>query len=267
MIRLNIYFITALALDAVAVALLWQHLMADYLSVPIEWPHRTIIALSVWLVYVGDRLFDIKKIPSHKLITQRHKLTLKLKPFLHPLFYILFSINVLLAFSTLSWTHLTLGLIILAACILYTKITARAKHTLIPKEIIVGTLFTAGTFLFLVTPNSIANPHFWSSIVITLILFNSNTLLVPYWEKTIDQAQGQSSIAFIYPNAYPYALCLLPLCIILSIIAFPVPYSIPFIASSLVLLFLHFFKTKISPETINLLSNLALITPVILVII
>ena len=265
MIRLfNIYLISTLALDAVAVALLWQNLLADYLAIPLLWPHRTVLVLSVWLVYVGDRLFDIKKIPPHKLITQRHKLTLKFKPVLFPFFYILFATNVLIAFSTLSWLHLILGLLILSTCILYTKITARAKHSRIPKEVIVGTLFTAGTFLFLVTPESILNPNFWKAISIAFILFNSNTFLVPYWEKNIDKSQGQSSIASLLPNAYPYALSLPFLCIPLFYIYIPLPYSIPFITSSLALVLLHFIRTKVSPETINLLSNLTLLTPLFL---
>lgn len=258
---------TTLALDAVLVALSWQALLSFTLNTPLSLPQRTVLGLSVWLVYVGDRLFDIKKIPPNKLTSQRHRLTLKLQPILTPLFYTLFAINVLLAFWKLNTLHLSIGLILLLICILYTKITARSKNPFIPKELVVGSLFTAGTLLFLITPQTLVNPTFWKSALVLTLLFNSNTCLVPFWEKPIDLAQNQSSLATQFPSIYSKLLILPCLTILLSLLLLPWTLSIPCILSSLGLLALHFLKINLTPESLHAYADLVLLSPVIILVI
>ncbi len=47
-----------LSLDAPLVAIIWQEGFAQSLGVELEWLHRCILGLCVWLVYCGDRILD-----------------------------------------------------------------------------------------------------------------------------------------------------------------------------------------------------------------
>lgn len=54
-------WIQLLSLDAPAVALAWQALLARSWDVPVTWVEQAVLGLTVWLIYVGDRWMDARR--------------------------------------------------------------------------------------------------------------------------------------------------------------------------------------------------------------
>lgn len=49
-----------LSLDAPAVALVWQDFLARTFGIPLRMPARLVLGLTVWAIYLGDRLLDVR---------------------------------------------------------------------------------------------------------------------------------------------------------------------------------------------------------------
>ena len=62
-----------LALDAACIAVAWQALVVDSMGPPIGLPERMVLALSVWLTYVADRLLDVRTRAASTLLSARHR--------------------------------------------------------------------------------------------------------------------------------------------------------------------------------------------------
>src|SRR5271155_5073387 len=63
---------TVLSLDAPAVALLWQWLLARVAHTPLAWQHVFILGPATWLAYAADRWIEGWQIACEQLRTQRH---------------------------------------------------------------------------------------------------------------------------------------------------------------------------------------------------
>ncbi|MBT5322634.1 MAG: hypothetical protein HOL43_09735, partial [Verrucomicrobiales bacterium] len=61
-----------LSLDAPVVALVWQAAFAQVLAVELDWMQRGLLAVCVWLAYCGDRLLDVRRLPTGPVDSARH---------------------------------------------------------------------------------------------------------------------------------------------------------------------------------------------------
>jgi hypothetical protein len=139
-----------LSLDAPLVAMLWQGFLAYRFSLPLRPAGRLVLGLTVWAIYLFDRLLDARHPPSvnggdeaarHRYYRRRFK----------PMTALLAAVVAADACISIFWLRpaiLRSGLIPLAGVLAYLAIFHRWSQSLkIPKEISAAVLFTAGTFL------------------------------------------------------------------------------------------------------------------------
>jgi hypothetical protein len=138
-----------LSLDAPLVAVLWQGFLAHRFSLPLRPAGRLVLGLTVWAIYLLDRLMDARKPPvkecdepaRHRYYRRRFK----------PMAALLAAVVVADAWIAILWLRPAIlrgGLIPLAGVLAYLAIFHLWSHSVkIPKEISAAVLFTAGTFL------------------------------------------------------------------------------------------------------------------------
>src|SRR3984885_4438795 len=139
-----------LSLDAPLVAVLWQGFLAYQFSLPLRLVWRIELGLTVWAVYILDRLLDARKPllnatarePARHRFYRRHS-----KP-MAVLLAVVVTTDAAIAILCLRPAVLRDGLIPLGGVVVYLAIFhISAKARKIPKEIAASILFTVGTFL------------------------------------------------------------------------------------------------------------------------
>ena len=136
-----------LSLDAPIVAVLWQSFLAYRLSVPLRPAGRLVLGLTVWAIYLLDRLLDARE-PMSPTEPARHRFYRRHWRTMLVLMAIVASLDTLIAIFFLRPAVLRDGLIPLAGVFMYLAIFhAFGRFVAFPKEIAVALLFTVGTFL------------------------------------------------------------------------------------------------------------------------
>lgn len=175
------HWVQLLSLDAPAVALAWQALLAAAWSVSITWADQIVLALAVWLIYVGDRWMDARR---GKADTLRHRFYARHQvPFLIAMVVVAPVVGYV-ALVHLSPTVQTLGWG-LAACVLLYLLAVHFGPTWLSffKPLVVAFIFTLGCAL-------VPFAGFYAFYIFTLVelltlkgLAWVNTLLVANWER------------------------------------------------------------------------------------
>lgn len=134
-----------ISLDAPVVAVLWQMFFARCFGVRIDFTLAALLMLSVWLIYVADRVLDAHRRPSGIARHQFYEL--------HWRAFAPFWIAALLAAAWLALTRITPaifkdGIALMAAILMYFAIVhILAPRRKWPKELAVAVLFTLGASL------------------------------------------------------------------------------------------------------------------------
>ncbi len=189
-----------LDLDAPLVAMVWQEAAAFSMGAQLNWMHRILVFLAVWVVYCTDRLRDVGDARRPAAAgTRRHQFHWKHRFPLRLACQAVGAVAVLLALATLNspgWTGACFVFGLTALHFLTAHNPGLQKAFPIRKEIQVGFIFAAGT---LVQPWSLRqtdNPHvFWVWLCLGLV-FSANCLWVSYWEG--DMAKGARRGIFIF---------------------------------------------------------------------
>ena len=184
-----------LSLDAPLIALAWQELWAHCLAVDISWMHRVLLALATWLAYSGDRLLDARRLKG-PTESPRHKFSHKHYLLLTKVWFIGLVIVITLGLQ-LSVLEIINGLILLVvvACYFliyhwqYTRAFAGSA-----KEIMAGTVFSAGTVFFVMTGSTLT-PGIWLAFASWAGLCVMNCLSIACWDRQRDKVMEQHSLA------------------------------------------------------------------------
>jgi len=142
-----------LSLDAPLVAVLWQGFLAYRFSLPLQPAGRLVLGLTVWAIYLLDRLLDARKPASARPEPARHRYYRRHSTLMMAVWAAVVSSDAAIAIRWLRPEVLRDGLIPLAGVLAYLSILhisglpISAKSFRFPKEIAAATLFTAGTFL------------------------------------------------------------------------------------------------------------------------
>lgn len=219
-----------LSLDAVFVAATWQQLlMRVFCNRSARWPESIALSLTVWLIYVADRLLDAAKLDVDRPHTLRHRFYRRHGWIFVWLWILALLLNTLIVVRYLPTELLHNGLLLASAVLVYgasvhfsskrsrdasaTRVSAsgKSKHskTCIPKEVRVGVLFAMGVSLATWTQLSsdlqypldttgIIDRTIWPLLATTCvlaILFSWNCILVARFEREYDRAQAFPSIA------------------------------------------------------------------------
>lgn len=160
-----------LGIDATLIAVAWYLFYLPKLDNESIYP-SIILALSVWLTYQADRLFDIRKVKLCSLTSFRHVFAKKNEKLLWKIWFFVLSFNCVIASQTLSISHLKNGCMLLAITVVYTYLNQKTKKIFFPKELIVALIFTGGIFVFNTPPVG------WYPFVSIFLLCYSNCLLI-----------------------------------------------------------------------------------------
>jgi hypothetical protein len=140
-----------LSLDAPIVAVLWQGFLSHRFDIPLRPAGRLALGLTVWAIYLLDRLLDVRKPapancaggePARHRFYRRHSNTMA------ALLMVVLVADAAVALLGLRPAILREGLIPLAGVLLYMLAFHLSRGRVrIPKEIAASILFTAGTFV------------------------------------------------------------------------------------------------------------------------
>lgn len=136
-----------LGLDAPLVALTWQAFVAACFFVPLRPEGRIALGLTVWSIYLADRLLDVRH-PAQAPETERHRFHRRHRKFLTLLLAAALCADLVAVLLWLRPAVLRNGLLPLSGVLLYLGAAhSEGNARKMPKELAVALLFTAGTFL------------------------------------------------------------------------------------------------------------------------
>lgn len=247
-----------LGLDAPLVALTWQAFLALAIAVPLRPVGRITLGLTVWVIYLADRLLDVRSAPTTRE-TERHRFHRRHNRLLWALLVLAFFADLAAVFFWLRPAVFRSGLLPFTAVILYLGIVHRQRIP-IPKEIAVAMLFTAGTFLIGWT----FSQHRLSLLVPAtafLLLCLGNLVAIEMWEwrelrNGMDKPPHR--VTLLLDRFFPWwmgALALTP-------IAFPTPWFLAIAASAAAILLLRRSSVRLNLNARRVLVDAVLLTPI-----
>ncbi|MDE3168481.1 MAG: hypothetical protein KGN36_21945 [Acidobacteriota bacterium] len=134
-----------LSLDAPLIAVLWQDLLARRFAVPLSPSGRIALFLTVWAIYIADRLLDARR-PATTDEPARHRFYRRHRRFAAWLLAALLAATAAITALWLRPAVLRNGLVPLAAVAVYLA-AVHLGRLRVAKEFVVAFVFTTGTFL------------------------------------------------------------------------------------------------------------------------
>jgi hypothetical protein len=189
-----------LSLDAPLVALVWQDFLVRCYPVLLRAPGRIALGLTVWAIYVADRLLDVRTQP-HAAESLRHRFFRRWRAAWLCMLIIIVSADSIVVFRYLRPALLDEGLLLLPGVAMYLAVFAAPGRSRIPaKKIAAGVFFTAGVFLV----EFAGGLWIWRQVTVFFALCTANLILVELWERNRPTAKLR---LFTLPLAI---LCLFP---------------------------------------------------------
>jgi len=212
---------TILSLDAPAVSLVWEAALARVAGVHLNGAQRAVLALTVWLAYVADRWIEGWRLHPPDIRTARHHFYMRWRWPVAAAWVIALVIDIAIAFRALAWHDIVAGSLLCIPVLLYLlshQLIHRHYAWRAPKELCVAALLTGGVCVFLETSTRLGVLALSESLF-ALLCF-TNCALISAWEREVDLAHGQSSLA-IDAVEHSWAIPQLPwLIVILSVVAY-----------------------------------------------
>jgi len=155
-----------------------------------------VLAASVWLAYAADRWIEGWRLDWRFVRTQRHHFYQRKRSTVAALWLIVFSVNLAVALTTMGVGEIARGLILVAPVLMYLlshQFLHRTRQWRAPKEVVVAALLTAGIAVFVwpVSRPSVLAAGLATFAVVSFV----NCALISSWEREVDRAHGQTSLA------------------------------------------------------------------------
>ena len=187
-----IHFVQNLSLDITAGAVISCWFICDFLGVATSVPMLSGLGMAIWLIYTADHILDARK-ATGEIVNPRHAFHRKYQKPVVGIAVLVFVIGVYNAFQlplkTIYYGLVLVGLSGLYFVYLKTSITQRFK------ESFAALVYTAGLFA---GPLSLVPELNWDMAILAgffFLLAYANLLVLPLFEKEIDEQQGVVSIA------------------------------------------------------------------------
>lgn len=191
---------TILSLDAPAILLVWQAIVAESAGASLAWPHRAVLATSVWLAYTVDRWLEARRLDPLVVRTPRHRFHQRWRRAVPVVCAVVLVLDVGVALIWLTPHDLAAGVVLTAAVLAYLishQWLHRHARWRVPKEVCIAVLLSAGVWLFV--RDASGGPLWWPLTLFGLLCL-SNCALISRWEMEVDRLQGQSSLALESPR-------------------------------------------------------------------
>lgn len=192
-----------LGLDAPLVAVTWQMWWASLAGIELAWPQYAILGLAVWMLYLADRLADVRSAEPTDFQTDRHRFFARNKTAMRLLLAGVLGALVVLSPSLLPPRQFRGGLGLLAATAIYYWMIHHSRRRLrprVPKEAVVGALFSLGSGFFVATAAPGDAVQVWCGLVLFGTLCFLNCALISSWEQTPQDMGEPASILNAFPR-------------------------------------------------------------------
>lgn len=170
-----------LSLDAPIIAVLWQGFLAYRFAIPLRPAGRFVLGLTVWAIYLLDRLLDARKPPGF-LEPARHRFYRRHGEGMTALLAIVVAADALIALRWLRPAVLHDGLLPLGGVLLYLAAVHLFGDTAQGlKEVAAAVLFTGGTFV--AAWSSLPCPQLAWAAIAFFVLCLANIVAIETWES------------------------------------------------------------------------------------
>jgi hypothetical protein len=263
-------WLTILSIDAPVVCLLWQAVIARAVRVPLRWPHVVALGLSIWLAYAADRWIEGWRLDSRLIRTQRHHFYQRWRWIVAATWIAIFAADAAVAITGLDDASLARGAVLLVPVLMYLlshQLVHRDRPWRAPKEIVIALLLTGGVAIFLLS--SIDPEGLVAGLSVFACLSFVNCALISSWEREVDRAHGQTSLALDSARA-ARAIAWLPwiaaAASLLVIVAGPPSSRVPGACgavSAVVLAIVDSVEGRTGWAAAHVLADVALMTPIV----
>jgi hypothetical protein len=195
---------TILSLDAAAVAVAWQWLLARTVHDPLLWPHQYVLGAAVWLAYSADRWIEGWLLSPEKMQTQRHRFYYRHRWSTFAVWLLILVSAVVTALGELTAREFQAGLIMLVPVLVYLlshQLLHRNHPLRVPKELCIAFLLTAGVACFTLVRIPEPTRLLGVPLVLFALLCFANCALISIWEDEVDRHHGQTSFTRQYPGS------------------------------------------------------------------
>ncbi len=249
-----------LSLDAPVIASIWQNLFAHDVFTKLSLASRFVLPLSVWLIYLADRLFDTAPGRKPKL-TARHAFSYSYRVFCQALAAsaaLLSAISVPFLPATIFGNGCAILTIVIAYLLIVHSMGGRLRHWL-PKEAAVGLIFAIGSVLAPATCS--ANPR---RLVFPALLFGilcwTNSAAIEIWEG----GRADSVSRFFVHHIRLLALAVCTVCLLCGL-WLPSEHSWDaLLIAALGYTAIDFLRPDLSPDLLRVAIDIPLLSPLLL---
>lgn len=191
-----------LSIDASIIAATWLGVFSSEQSAKLSIVPYSVLAMSVWLTYLADRLLDTAPRNEAQLLSARHRFAKRRARVLWLIWVTVLAVDLLTATTWLSGQQLQKGFVLLALCLTYTALNQFLSKRFFPKELLVALIFAGGTQIFL--------PEYtdWPSLISFGLLCLINCLCVGWKERAVDASLHVRSLSSISNAQWFYPLML-----------------------------------------------------------
>jgi hypothetical protein len=263
---------TILSLDAPAVVLLWQALLASAASVAVGPAEIFVLGSSVWLAYSADRWIEGWRLPPESIRTHRHRFYQRRRWPLAGAWAVVLFLDLAAALRGLSAAEFRAGLVLLLAVSAYLlshQFVHRHSPWRAPKEICVAVLLGAGAAVFVASRRGAELQALYVPLALFVSLCFSNCALISLWEDSVDRSHGQTSLAVQFGRAaefnraVPWAICALCVAILLMDGEATRPAAACAAVSAALLGLVDMSESRIGRVLARVLADVALMTPAV----
>jgi len=263
-----------LSLDAPLVVIAWQWLIARTLDLPLTTAAVLVLAASTWLAYAADRWIEGWRLAPQQVQTHRHGFYQRHRRGIAAIWLAMLYTDLQTAWRGLSARELLAGALLLAAVLVYLlshQFLHRHRRWRLPKELCVALLLTGGVAVFLVGSPAGAPRAIGTLLTAFGALCLANCALISLWERDVDTAHGQTSLALqlqrgrFLIRALPWALGLIALGFTTHVSPAERPFWWCAAASGLFLglVDLAHAKRLFGRQPARVLADLAMLTPLL----
>jgi hypothetical protein len=253
-----------LSLDAPVIALAWQALLARSFAIPLRPAGRIVLGLTVWVIYLADRLLDTRAAPLPGE-PARHR-------FYRRHFRVAAAMLIVALAADLGLTLFALrppvfhnGLLAIGGVGLYLAAFHWKPAALrIPKEVAVALLFTAGVFLIAFTNARTPLRVLWHPALTFFLLCLANLVAIDNWEwRELRGAHPDDASRFIQWLARWYPVWTLGLAVSTLLSSANSPWYRAVMLSLIATLCLFASGRRLSLEVRRTLVDVVLLTPLL----
>ena len=175
-----------LSLDAPTISVVWAILYTHTNGTGLSAAEAIVLALSVWIIYVGDRLLDGWTVRNRAVLKERHLFYARHRTAFASL--VMFVVAAIAWVSTkyLPHTEVNAGVKLGVIVVLYMAGIHALRGRIarfVSKEVVVGVLFAAGTTLPMWSRGGGISRVAWMSLILFALLCSLNCLCIECWEK------------------------------------------------------------------------------------